>query len=366
MFLTTLVSLGVLAAALAAPTTASPQAASDTLAVRARLIDENGAPLRDEPIALSVVEYFGSGSKSVGRRLKSDADGVVAFEAPGAAVNSAATWEYEFRLPRAVNGEIWSACRVAPLVQARSEHDLGDCVLAPPGSDVALRRADDQGLEREFARRLDLRSRNGLREREVQTVLGEMARRGGAHWIERLERELRETQGARALEQPVLNGHNELVLLTALRRAQRAPEPAQLVLERNTPLSCASSELPTLSFALRNVDPQFAFEFSNRAFQRTRVTLVTAKGGTVARKQAPDGVIGGGFAMSWRLRPGESSSSKPDEGWLDVDLNEQFGPLEPGEYSVTRSYSPTDEVAFAPSTRGWILMSSEPFTLRVH
>ncbi len=365
MLLTALLSLGLAAGPFAATAATHAQAASDALTLRARLVDEHGAPLRDELIRLGVCEWTGASSRTRGHERHTDSSGLVSFELPAARERDASTLELSFSLARAVDGETWSTVHVVPLDGSRGQHDFGDCVLAPPGSDVALRRASDAELEREFARRVDLCSRNGAYEREVQTCLAEMARRGGEHWIQRLESELRATQALRATEQRVINGHNELVVLTALRRARREPDPAQLVLGPDTPRSCAASMLPTISFAVRNVDPQFAFGFSTYDFQRTRATLIDSAGEFVARKSAPADSIGGGSAWSWRLSPGASSASQPSHGWLSIDLAAQFGPLAPGEYRVVLDYSPTNEIAFARSTRGWILISSEPFSLRV-
>jgi len=365
MLLTALLSLGLAAGPIAATAATHAQAASDALTLRARLVDEHGAPLRVELIRLGVCEWTGASSRTRGHERRADSSGVVAFELPAARESNPSTLELSFSLVRAVDGETLSAVRVVPLDKDRGQHDFGDCVLAPPEADVALRRASDAELEREFVRRADLRSRNSAHEREVQTCLAEMARRGGEYWIQRLESELRATQALRATEQRVINGQNELVVLTALRRAQRAPEPAQLVLGPSTPRSCAASALPTISFAVRNVDPQFDFEFSNYDFQRVRATLIDSAGDLVARKSAPDNSNGGGAASSWQLSPGASSESQLPEGWLSVDLAAQFGPLAPGEYRVVLDYSPTNEIAFARSTRGWILISSEPFSLRV-
>ncbi len=359
MLLTALLSPGLAARPLAATAATHAQVTSDALTLRARLVDEHGAPLRDELIRLGACERMGASSRTRGHERHTDSSGLVSLELPAARESNSSTLELSFFWARAVDGETLSAVRVVPLDRDRSQHDFGDCVLAPPGSDVALRRASDVELGRELVRRVDLRSRNGAHEREVQTCLAEMARRGGEHWIQRLESELRAT------EQQVVNGRDELVFLTALRRAQRAPEPAQLVLEPDTPRSCAASMLPTISFAVRNVDPQFAFAFSNYDFQRTRATLIDSPGELVARKSAPDNSTGGGAASPWQLSPGASSASQPPEGWLSIDLAAQFGPLAPGEYRVVLDYSPTDEIAFARNTRGWILISSEPFSLRV-
>lgn len=335
-----------------------------TFAIHATLVDEKRAPLGSQTIWRTLTVHDGSSTSSVGGELRTDGLGRATIELVVPREKTAQVREIKFSTPDGASAEPLEAIRALSREVEPGVLELGTIVLALPGSDVLLRGMDDDELELEYRRWLDLRSRNGIHERGVEVCLGEMARRGGERWIKLLEDELREAQRRRTSHEIVVNDHDELVLLTCLRRAQRRPDPAQLVLRAGSRLRGPASALPPFEFELRNVDPEHAFEFSTRSFQRLRAEMVGPQGGSAPRKPAP--FIGGSIGSEQRLlAPGASSSAPPAGTWLHLGIAGHFEPLAPGDYTVTVLYSPVAEIAFGESARGWIVVRAEPVTLHV-
>jgi hypothetical protein len=335
-----------------------------TLAIHATLVDEKRAPLGSQTIWRTLTVHDGSSTSSVGGELRTDGLGRATIELVVPRETTAQVREITFSTPDGASAEPLEAIRVLSRAIEPGVLELGTIALAAPGSDVLLRGMDDDELELEYRRWLDLRSRNGNHELGVEVCLGEMARRGGERWIKLLEGELRETQRRRTSDKFVVNEHNELVLLTCLRRAQRRPDPARLVLRPASQLRGPASDLPPLRFEIRNVDPELAFEHSTYDYQRLRAEIVEAQGVAAARRRPPSSGAVSIASERAPLQPGKGSSEAFDD-WLHLGVAGQFEPLAPGEYTVTVLYSPVAEIAFGESARGWIVVRAEPFTLHV-
>ncbi|MBL8803007.1 MAG: hypothetical protein JNN27_13475 [Planctomycetes bacterium] len=334
-----------------------------TLAIHATLVDEKRAPLGQQTIWRTLTVHDGSSTSSVGGELRTDGLGRATLEIVVPREKTAQVREIKFSTPDGASAEPLEAIRVLSREFEPGILELGTIALAAPGSDVLVRGMDDDALELEYRRWLDLRSRNGIHERGVEVCLGEMARRGGERWIKLLGDELRETQRRRTAHEIVVNDHDELVLLTCLRRAQRRPDPARLVLRSASQLRGPASALPPLRFEIRNVDPELAFEFSTDSFLRLRAEIVDAQGVAAVRRPPPS-VVRGGPATQGALQPGKGSIQTFGHS-LHLGIAWDFEPLAPGEYTVTVLYSPVAEIAFSESARGWIVVRAEPVTLHV-
>jgi hypothetical protein len=253
-----------------------------------RLLDEELRPIAEAPIGLTIDIQTESGGESRGHSLRTDSKGrfrfVLSESAPPAGTHR--LLEFIGRAVDATDARTLGAHPIAFVDLTRElvsgEHDLGDIVLAVAGSDAVLRRMSDDELLAEHDRIRELLERNAAHERELETCLTEMARRGGVRWIAFLQAELDALRARERADEWRMNEPPELVLLTALRRAQRRPDPLAIEIVTAGPTETTFPDLPTLELRLTNVDRDESFWLMTAHLWQLRLDVQTSNGSPVA------------------------------------------------------------------------------------
>ena len=317
-----------------------------------RLLDEELRPLAERRVGYTIVHGTRKGSSSRGWQFDTDAQGRFRLT-----LSSESPSEGEYRqLNFHVSAEVSALVDLTRTFTA-AEYDLGDIVVVENGSDVWLRRLSDDELLAKHAEIRHLLERDGNHEREFETLLCEVVRRGGERWIAFLQAELdalRERQSNHACR---VNEPPTLVWLTALRRAQQRPDPLAIEIEGAGLLEATWAERPELRLRLINVDPAESYEWYSRPpIEQFRIDLLTATGAVVPLRKDYD-----------TLPRGISHAPGQFEGLetCSLALHSYFNPLAAGEYVGRVFFHPSNAIVFAPNARGWILSTSQPFTLRI-
>lgn len=257
------------------------------------------------------------------------------------------------------------------------KNDCGDIVLVKPGSDTLLRRMDDIALEAAYNAIVSLQpSRWGAREREYEACLTEIARRSGDRWIAFLRSQLDQR---RALDPEHGNlglRPNELVLLTALRRAERKPDPLEIGLDIPPLVTATFPCLPIVKVRLKNVDPSESFAMTigggpdgSGRFERCRIDALDSLGASVAPWPSTPWQGSHLFGHSM-IKPGEAfglgiEPELPDfRPETTLDLNQFIVLPRPGEYSMRVQYHDQEDLAGKTGLAGMIFVISQPFILR--
>lgn len=199
---------------------------------------------------------------------------------------------------------------------------------------------------------------------EYEACLTEIVRRGKKDWAVLLRkqfdlltaRRLKPFEGSDKTE----SGTNyNFELLTALRRAQKQPDPLTILVDRRDgPLTATPLSLPRLKVSITNVDIErqkvgftFGGNYRSGRQSRWRLTLVDEKGKTVPTKQIQGAIMGGGLYSEGTLKHGES--------WETVINMRQFieSPL-PGRYQLQVLYHNTRTIFFSEDISGLIVCRS--------
>jgi hypothetical protein len=241
------------------------------------------------------------------------------------------------------------------------EHDLGDIVLAPPGSDAVVRRLDDPALEARYRDALRFRDANGRYQRLVETCLLEMARRGGGRWVAFLRAELTRIRSGDDPRRTLFEEDLDLEYLTVLRRAEGRPDPLAIRIEGTTHEG-TYPDVPVLVCKATNVDRKpFTIteggSYRSGRFARIRVEAIAPDERLLPPTPSPFS-FGGGMSRSRTLRPGGSVR-------FDVPIGYYVVFPGPGEYRVRIQYHDQRNIDSDPSGEGWIVSTSPTVTVRM-
>ncbi len=158
----------------------------------------------------------------------------------------------------------------------------------------------------------------------------------------------------------------ELVLLTALRRAERKPDPLAIEFDTHSVRAVTFPRLPTISFQLKNVDVSELFSLSGGAifgfggrYQCYRIDATDPRGVHLAPLPNPlFSCVGSVHEVT--LAPGEVLDPE-----LDLDLTQYVAAPQPGEYRVCVQFHSEENIAGAAGVEGWILATSQSFVVRL-
>jgi tetratricopeptide (TPR) repeat protein len=156
-----------------------------------------------------------------------------------------------------------------------------------------------------------------------------------------------------------------LELLTALRRAQRRPDPLAITFSQPPREECVYPDLPDLDVSLRNVDAEkvpvgFTDGGNYRSGRqaRWRVEARDVTGRLQPMHHFTGYIIGGGIFSRSTLEFGE--------GWnTSLRMRSFVDSLPPGRYRIRVFYHDHSEIDDLPFAAGLILSASRPFTLSV-
>ncbi|HLX63845.1 MAG TPA: hypothetical protein VKX17_21415 [Planctomycetota bacterium] len=189
-------------------------------------------------------------------------------------------------------------------------------------------------------------------------ALTDIIRRGGADWEKRLavlaDLALQNTDSA----------VTSVLLLAALRRIQKKPDPMQI--ELTLPPGGPESEFPAL--------PPVEATLVNRDLEKAAFTYTDGgnyRSGRLARWRFQIKRSDGSFVpvkKRWGTGGGiyNVGTMQPNESWkTTLDMNSFMSPLEPGDYEVTVQYHDSSTIDNNDDLTGLIVFSSTPFKLRV-
>jgi hypothetical protein len=168
----------------------------------------------------------------------------------------------------------------------------------------------------------------------------------------------------------------EIVLLMALRRAERKPDPLAIELNTDSDRTAAFPNLPTILVRLKNVDPTESFYLTRGVVhdgggrpQCCRIDAIDSEGvHVVPLPNTP--WTGNQLTGEGRLTPGEAIGLgvNPAQFALDpepIDLRQYIVLPHPGEYRLRVQYHDEETIAGEADDTGWILASSQPFLVRL-
>lgn len=249
---------------------------------------------------------------------------------------------------------------------AGGQRELGEIVLHVPGSLAHARSLSDDELERTWRAASSGCGFSGDPEHDADSCLTVMAERSGPRWIEFLERQL---APAPDVEPRLARRRDEsnAVLLTALRRARRAPDSLVIELDEAT-LAGVTTTFPdhlSLNYRWVNRDAEGApvWFASATLYERRRLEVTGPDGAPVAMPTQRR--IGGASILSFEdtLAAGQSSEwsvtlrpvvHEPAIGELRVRVHHRAPSAPRPTFSDPRL--PLD---------GWIAVSSPEFVVRV-
>jgi hypothetical protein len=208
-----------------------------------------------------------------------------------------------------------------------------------------------------------------------ESCLHEMARRGGEPWVALLREELAR---ARA-DVDVVSGRegppHDLEVLTALRRAERKPDPLELAVEwEGTPVF-EFPELPVFALRIVNRDEDgeafgltIGGDYRSGRLARWAVELEGAEGERVGRRVDWPWGVGGGLFTRGVLAPGRSLGWEPlrfadeqDEPRpLRLPMREYATPVGPGAYVARVLYHDQRDLTYVTDLRRLVLSRSAP------
>ena len=346
------------------------QGAATTPSFVARLVDDDGRPVKNLELAFMVRRIEMGGSDS-GENFVATADteGRVRFtlgeEAPVGGrrtVQIMDSWN-------AKDSKIgWAATTVDLTPRfAPGLHDLGDVALHVPGSRKHLRVCTDEELERIYRGADGGFAFSRDPEHDADTCLTEMIARGGERWTRFIQHELEEhaskLQAEDRSEDELVTAQHDVRLLTVLRRLQRRPDPCQLEIVDAPVVETVFPASPLVHYKLKNADEApLAFnswELENPGRNSTWRLEARTRDGTSA--QLTDYMcMNQGFVESTVLAPGESHEA-------GADVRDHLCFPSAGDY-VARLYQRHGQHDFYKSVGsidGWICSRSEEFTIRV-
>lgn len=261
--------------------------------------------------------------------------------------------------------------------------ELGAVQLHDPYDDRALRRLSDDELEREHALVVQLDDAEVLGAFALSTVELEMARRGGKRWVAilrsafEMKRELEE-RWRRAPDESasdddpgdidsvcastVWDPLGLLARLTLLRRAERRPDPAQLLLRGSSPREFVAGTPMSLAIGLINVDSSESFYPPPRLGEYLRVTVLDENGIAIQPREREARMLEGPQAFPY-LAPGEASWTTINHP-RRVDISSQVD-LPPGRYTVVLEAPIEAHANEVGSLHGRVTIKSEPFEIVV-
>lgn len=343
---------------------------TQSIHLAARFVDEDGQPILNARVELEVWSHWSedraSGDSVERFDLESDDRGRVELKLPPNEEH-----------PRAQRGlqafmkglESWDVALPAP--PSAGPVDLGDIVLARPGSTRWLARKDDAELETEYRGAVAALERQAFKRRPVDTCLTEMVRRGGARWQDVVGRELARERAKQPSPTSTWPWIEDLELLTALRRIQGKPDPLAIQLAGVPELECTFPQAPTIGLRMRNVDVDgdvFQFRFGCRRLGEALHLPADANRH---------------FAVEVRDASGTAVRSKPMEP-LNEDIAFDPGPFEKGvdvvlqlpldryvkwpgagEFQVRVLYHNQCYIAGEADCAGWITSATTWFTVHV-
>ncbi|MCC6408564.1 MAG: hypothetical protein IT453_15485, partial [Planctomycetes bacterium] len=304
-----------------------------------RVIDEDGRPVGDATLRVGLTRHFrgeqGTGAESRGSTLVTDAAGRFQFPLRDAAAQSDDRRTFDVG-----DGERGSAEIELPPGLSTGTLELGDVRIAAPGSTRWLESKDDSTLEAEYRRALAACELNGAHALEVETCLTEVARRGGEHWVAFLKSELERVRAAPEFG----DVPEDLEVLTALRRAERKPDPLALELDGEPLFVCVFPSAPTIVCRLTNVDvggESFGLtvggSYRSGRFARCRAAVLDAAGNEL-EPLPPPGFMGGGLCSRSPLAPARSLE-------FSVPLGQYVAWPHAGDYRVKLLYHDETDIA---------------------
>jgi hypothetical protein len=246
---------------------------------------------------------------------------------------------------------------------ASGQLDLGELMLAPPGSPQRFAREDDATLERRYEELLArMRKDRSYRRDALELLLCEFVRRGGPHWERYVAAKLREIRDP--ANEGLRGGPRELEWLTALRRVQGKADPLALVIQPESVLEATFPDTPVVAFALKNVDvgaESFAVteggSYRSGRFARCNVLALAPGGETLPPREWGSG-MGGGMSGRETLAPGESLDGA-------LALGDYVTLAQPGAYRVRIRYHDQEDIDSVADLRGMIVSTSEEFRVQI-
>ena len=294
----------------------TPPGLSGPTTLDGRLLDEDLAPIANREVAVSIQTSGGS----TGDSLTTDAAGHFSVPLSGPAPPSGARRSLFLRAAwrnEKSREALGDASATIDLSEALGPgvHDLGDIVLAIPGSEKLLGRLSDAELMEAYRKYVSLRESLW-----VEGCLLEMARRGTEFWIgflsEELERVNRENlswlipPNKTEVPEGVTLG-NDLEYLTVLRRAQRLVDPLAVLLDEASVLDVVFPDSAIAVCRLENRDTRGASlaiteggSYRSGRFARCRV-IAHAENGSLLECLPSPSSMGGGMQHTRTLAPGE-------------------------------------------------------------
>lgn len=199
-------------------------------------------------------------------------------------------------------------------------------------------------------------------------LLSEMIARGGPRWEKVVQAQLDGEIAADAKNEPVQPGHHgpiirDLVLLTALRRIQKADDPLPILIEGTSEISCKIGAAPTITANLTNLDRDKAIVFLTTGgdyrgagrHNRYRLEITDAAGKVLPEREARDM---GGFLNGTTLESHDSYPMRlPIDSYVQID--------KPGTYTMVVQYHPSLSLAYLSNVDGLVCLHSKPIKLIV-
>jgi hypothetical protein len=224
--------------------------------------------------------------------------------------------------------------------------DLGDAKL--DGRPFASR-LDDAQAEQLLRRWSEGGWRSGTLREFFENLLVEVSRRSPPRWV------------------PVLRSlsGDDLEMLTVLRRLQGQPDPLQIEVVHDMPITVTAPGSCAITARLVNRDVEgkaFAFTdgggYRSGRLERWNIEATDATGHPVRRADFDSWMGGGGMSMHARLAPGESRQ-------VDLQLHHYLGAMPPGEYRLRIRYHDDVSIADEPSCEWLVTSCSAEIPLRV-
>jgi len=335
-------------------------------ALLVRLVDETFTPISGVKLDYSISVSEGGGSSSWGGWIVPDSKGcariwLVGEQArPGARQLGISAWSD----PSAK--QVFGASRIEldlPDEFASGQLDLGELMLAPPGSPQRFAREDDAALERRYEELLArMRKESYSRRDALELLLCEFVRRGGPRWERYLAAKLREIRDP--ANEALRGGAGELELLTALRRVQGKADPLAVVIEPESVLEATFPDTPVVAFTLKNVDvgaESFGVteggSYRSGRFARCNV-LAVAPGGETLPPREWDSGMGGGMSSHETLASGDSMDGA-------LPLGDYVTLAQPGATRVRIRYHDKEDIDSVADLRGRIVSTSEEFRVQI-
>lgn len=346
-----------------------PRADGEVVEVRGRVLDEDYQPIASKEVV--VVAHFscriehGSSGRADNNWLWTDADGRFRLDVPrklgDECTRELCVYESWRDKPRQ-GGELDPQCRIdLPTAIADPILDLGDVRLVPLASPKRFNSLSDTALEAAVrARRKQTPFDN---ERQLEGLLCEIVRRGGAAWETFLGEELKRPMSQRdyGYEDAFMCG--DVQVLIALRRTQRKPEPLSISVlakpraEGGAAGTILQARLTNSDGAREPVRITHGGGYRSGRLERWRVDVRTAEGDLLPPVKW-EYAMGGGLCDGRTLALGDYEE-------VELPLSHYVAVPEAGSYEVRVSYHDQESIADARDLGNLIYTSSEWTRLEV-